>query len=236
MQDPEETRRALEVFTDQPRWIEARGLLLSGRAGIFFEGDAWILRNNAPGGQLAVARGEPSAELLRRALTEPGAGELLCGPEEADHIARSLPNWEREEAQLFALEDPNTLAPPSANARLLEAHDDLSHLAEELRAEITGTRVEREVWCAFDEGRAASFAYSYWRTEGQFDISIDTAAQYRRRGLARVAVSELIRHEWERGLRPVWGAMSRNTASIELARNLGFAPVDKLVLFSRPGA
>jgi hypothetical protein len=37
----------------------------------------------------------------------------------------------------------------------------------------------------------------------------------------------------EDGREPVWGALASNVASLELARKLGFAPVDGIVVFSR---
>jgi hypothetical protein len=41
---------------------------------------------------------------------------------------------------------------------------------------------------------------------------------------------DLMRDE---GREPVWGAMQSNVASLELARRLGFAAVDEIVVFSR---
>ncbi len=225
---------ALRKLIDRPRWIEARALLLSNHCRVFGTEAGFAIRNEAPGGQLAVVVGNPTAETLDAAIRDREPCEILCALEDEAAVAAHFPNWSREEALLFGLRKPELLASPDPCVLLLKREHSLRHLPDELRQEIDGAREVRDVWCAFKDGVASSFAYSYWRTEGQCDISIDTVSEFRRLGLAQLAVSELIRRERAHGLEPVWGAMATNVASQQLAGTLGFEQTDTIVLFSSP--
>ena len=178
--------------------------------------------------------GSPTSLAFESACEGRASVEFLCCPEDAGVVAAQFPDWTCEAGLLYALIEPSALAAPSASVRVLHAEDPLEHLPQELRDELAEARNTREVWTAFSDGVPASFAYSYWKTEGHFDISIDTAPESRRRGLARLAVSELIRQERARGLQPVWGAMASNEASQKLAETLGFELRDEIRLFSAP--
>ena len=214
--------RALERLPDIPRWVEARAVLLSGTCSVFGTERGFLVRNDAPGGQLIVAVGEPQVPALDQATAGRPRTEFLCAPESASLLGGMLDGWARERALLFRLEEPESLAPEAPNVRVLEAADSLEHVPSDLREELRGVDDSIRVWAAFEDSRAASFAYAYWRTAGQFDLSIDTAPEYRRRGLARVAVSECIRQESAGGRTPVWGAMESNVGSQRLAQSLGF--------------
>lgn len=226
-----EIERALQLVPDEPRWIEGRGILLSGHAEVCGDEDGLLIRNRREGSRLAVAWRRPPS--LADSVARVEAEELLCAHEDAEWVAAQLGGWKCEGASLFRLDDAAVIEPLASKARLLSSEDELNDLEQELRDEIEEARAAGEVWCAEAEGRVASFAYSYWRTEGHFDISIDTPEAFRRRGLARIAVSGLIRAERERGLEPVWGAMDDNVASSELARTLGFVRHDAIAIFSR---
>ena len=233
MSDPQLIAHALSVVPDTPRWIEARAVLLSGQSAVFGAGGDLIIRNDAPGGCLAVVVGRPPEELLLSVLDDRPGRELLCMPEDGEHWRLALPAWSTEEALLYGLERPGDLAPLSPTVERLDSDHSLEHLPKDLRDEIEQALPDHAVWSAFHEDSAAAFAYSHWRTEGLFDISIDTAPAYRRRGFAQLAVSELIRRELTAGLQPVWGAMASNSASQRLAEGLGFALSDKIVLLSQ---
>lgn len=233
MSDPQLVAHALAVVSDIPRWIEARALLLSEYCAVFGAGSDLIIRNDAPGGCIAVALGRAPEELARSVLCDRPGRELLCALEDSAHWQRVLLDWSTEGVVLYGLERPGDLASPSPAVERLSSDHSLDHLPQELREEIEKALPDRPVWCAFHEGRAAAFAYSYWRTERWFDISIDTAPAYRRRGLARLAVSALVRHELADGLQPVWGAMASNGASQCLAESLGFVHVDQTLLMSQ---
>ncbi len=229
---PDEPRaELLRTLPDIPRWLEARALLLSDHADLRGGPERWILRNEAPGGKLVVVIGRPDEALLREALADRPDAELVCLPELEEAVAALLPDFQSERAVLYRLADSTALAAPGPNIRLLLPEDSLAHLPADLRAEMEDVRTKGDVCAAFVAGGAASFAYAYWRTETLFDVSIDTAPEFRRRGLARRAVSELIRRERAFGREPIWGAFETNAASRALAAGLGFEPVDELVVF-----
>jgi len=72
-------------------------------------------------------------------------------------------------------------------------------------------------------------------TETLWDVGIDTLAGHRRRGHATAAYRALAAHLAETGRDPVWGAEDTNVASLRLADELGFEPVDRLAVLTRPG-
>lgn len=230
---PARRDRALLEAPDEPRFVEARALLQSDQFELLGSPGAWTVRNSAPGGRLVVALGRPERALLAEAIGDRSGIEILCPAENANWLADRLDGWTSEGVELFRLESTNRLEPPSDRVRALLETDSLEHLTPELRDEIAEARGGRTVHSAFADGRAASFAHAFWRTEGQFDISIDTAPPFRRRGLGRLAVSALIRAELDRGRRPVWGALASNSASLAMARSLGFERADELVVFRR---
>jgi predicted GNAT family acetyltransferase len=79
-----------------------------------------------------------------------------------------------------------------------------------------------------------AFCYAACETETLWDVSVDTLAPFRRRGLA-AACFERVRREMERrGKRPVWGAHADNPASLALAARLGFRRDAELVAFHPP--
>lgn len=53
------------------------------------------------------------------------------------------------------------------------------------------------------------------------------------KGLQNVAPGFMIQHMFKNGKQPSWGALKSNTASLNLAKKLGFVPVAELYLFSR---
>ncbi|MFT7463513.1 MAG: GNAT superfamily N-acetyltransferase [Pseudohongiellaceae bacterium] len=236
MLEPMLAAHALTLVPDLPRWIEARALLLSGHSAIFGSAGELIIRNDAAKGRLAVALGRASADSAGAILCDRPGRELMCPVDDGEHWLRVLPGWSAGEVLLYRLEQPSALAAESPGVKRLGVEHSLEHLPAELREELEEALPDHTVWCAFHEGSAASFAYSHWRTEGLFDISIDTNPGHRRRGLARLAVSELIRQEIAAGLQPVWGAMGSNSASQRLAHSLGFALVDKMLVLSQSAA
>ncbi|MEM7305129.1 MAG: GNAT family N-acetyltransferase [Planctomycetota bacterium] len=224
----------LDAVPDEPRWIEARALVLSGDCGVFGGAGGWVLRNEQPGGRLVVLVGRPSPAVLDEALSGRPGSEVLTAPEDEEANAAQLPGWSRERAVLHELADPARLAPDDGTVRALTPEDSLAHLPAALREEMEGALSRHAVHAAFEADVAASFAYACWRTETRFDMSIDTAPWFRRRGLARRAASALIRAEADAGRRPVWGAMASNEASLRLAEALGFRAVDEIACFSAP--
>ncbi len=71
-------------------------------------------------------------------------------------------------------------------------------------------------------------------TETLWDVGIDTLEGHRRKGFAAACFRSLAAYMALRGKQPVWGANEDNVQSLELARKLGFQPVDRVAVLSRP--
>lgn len=217
---------------DAPRWVEANGILAAGCGRVLVDGTGCVIRNEQPGSRLIVAVTPPTPALLDRALIDRPDAEVLCMPEHEPALDRLLPHWQRERAYLYSLDREHKLAPRDGNVRSLRPDDSLDHLSDELRSELAWDRSTHTMVCTFVGDRPASFAYAHWKTPKWYDISIDTVPEYRRQGLGRLAVSELIRRQNSEGRAPVWGAMASNLASQRMAERTGFTKIDEIVVFS----
>lgn len=79
-------------------------------------------------------------------------------------------------------------------------------------------------FCILDGDTLASQCSSVFTGAGEVEISIATAPDYRKRGLARICTRAFLKASLERGLNPIWGCWPENTPSINLAASLGFIP------------
>ena len=73
-----------------------------------------------------------------------------------------------------------------------------------------------------DGDTVASKCYAVFVGAGIMEIAVNTAAAYRRRGLATLTASALIEYGLEHGLTPNWECWWDNTPSSALAQKLGF--------------
>lgn len=225
----------LITLPDMPRWVEARGMLLSGR-GSFVEcpGSDPPTVLSAPSVLLAVVVRWDDPDALARALGRVPREFSIVAPAEVEPtIAPMLPARTREPATLFHLPPADALnLPPDPRARLLrpEEYPQLDNLPPMLRGELRDACTYSPIASAFVEGRAVSFCYCGWETETHWDISIDTLDGYRRRGLGAAASICLIRHFAQSGKTAVWGAVESNVESALLARKLGFKEADRLMV------
>ncbi len=74
----------------------------------------------------------------------------------------------------------------------------------------------------FADNQIISAAFSSGLTATQLEIGIETAAEYRGKGLAVYACAALINYCLENGLEPVWSCRKENVSSLKLALRLGF--------------
>ena len=122
---------------------------------------------------------------------------------------------------------------PGPDVRFLEPGDSLTHLEADLAAEIESAREWAPIAATWCDQRPVAFCYASSTTESLWDVSIDTAEAYRRRGLARSAVHLMDAFQRDHSRQPVWGSYVSNVPSLRLATRLGFVPVDTLFVFSR---
>lgn len=232
--------RLATLLPDLPRWVETRGMLLSGRCEIFASAAppaADFVVRGTDFGLLCVA-GRPRAEIVAEAAASGSGRQALCMREDADRLAAALPGWSRRRFVILTADSSAFQDGGGSEVRvaMLGGRDAtrLAHLPEALRGEIETALGFAHVAAAFDDGLPVSFCYSAYETETLWDLSIDTLATYRRRGLARRCVLFLAEHMARHGKEPVWGALAENEASRRLAESVGFAPVDEIAVFKRP--
>ena len=233
MLSPEAVARLLP---DEPRWVEVRGMLLSGMGrlvGAVVTSPVAFVALHADGDQ-AVVVGRPERELIQKAAAF--ARELLAVPENADWVAAALPGWHQEAATIStaATLDRVRAVPPGAVRQLtIEELAGIPDRHAELRDELlVEARAGTPVFAAFAGQQPAAFCYAGSVTERWWDISVDTLEPFRRQGYAAQCVAHVVQHMTEQGRMPVWGALESNTASARLATKLGFNPADTIIVFS----
>jgi hypothetical protein len=212
---------ALATLPDEPRWLEARAMLLGG-AVPWAAGAGWVVADEAA--QLLVASADADVASVRaaaRGLT------VLCAIERNDLADALRARGPVSRAVLHTLDDPSWL-PDDEGAYPLPADADLAHLPGPLAAELSRALRTNTVYAAIVDGAPVSFAYAPWRTERWFDVSVDTAPGARQLGLATRVAAAMIRAERAAGREPVWGAAEDNAGSLRLAARLGFGAVDAL--------
>lgn len=89
------------------------------------------------------------------------------------------------------------------------------------------------------DGAAVSIAFAH-RTGVMedliADLGIETAADYRRRGYAKTAVSAVVEHITRNGGEAYYGCRPDNVASIATARSVGFVPYGTSLILSTPAS
>lgn len=78
-------------------------------------------------------------------------------------------------------------------------------------------------YCILDGGNVAAWAFSAAVSSSEIDIGVETAENYRGRGLAAAAAKAMIKYAFDVGKSPVWACHCNNAASKRLAEKIGFA-------------
>ncbi len=229
------------MATDVPRWVEARGLLLSGRGRVVAGEElssGWVVQSDDD--HLSVVVAWPSEAELRAALPQlPTHWTVLAHADAAEPLLRVVGAWQMEPATVFA--HPNGMLPPrettpaDPDVIAIDPTDDrlMQHVPRALRAQLERAATYSAVLAVSVHERPVSFAYAAFETEALFDVSVDTLPEFRGRGFGAIAVHALAALMRRQFKRPVWGSLDSNTTSLALARTLGFEPVDRLIAFSR---
>jgi hypothetical protein len=209
---------------DEPRHVEAHGIAADPSSWRRELGAGFAVGSDRA--RLIVACGEvdPGAT-LRLAGAHPQHTLLVT----TDVLAATLRDTGRDvqRAILHTLRAPARL-PELEGAAVLRADASLAHLPAPLAEELRAALAHGAVWAAWVDGAPVSFAYAPWRSARWFDVSVDTLATARQRGLGTIVAAAMIRGERAAGREPVWGADEHNLASLRLARRLGFHAVDEL--------
>ncbi len=249
----------LDVLPDSPEFVECVGMLRSGRCDVVeaeAHGDGvCIVHDDQP---LVAVLGEPGARAIRYALASLGDdAELIALNDNVEHVQEALPTWVPEAAVIHALPDAKYDAlrwradelfdgrrPAHAEPRAgVLCRDDLPSLralpfslGDELREAIKHHAVSA-VWPTSDVSPGApgpvAFCYAHHATPTLWDVSVDCHVPFRRKGFATAAFLHQLKRLHPHGLRPVWGALLSNRASLTFADRLGFEPVGRLYVFTR---
>ena len=226
----------ITLIADEPRWVEIRSLMLSGRAHVEVASTSppalIVVREDiAQGGVI----GRPPLHAIGTMAAS--ADEILVEPEHVEWVAAALPEWEFESATLHVLGgDPRLPLVPRGRVRAVSRTELASWpgIPEDLRQEFLAVDDGTPVFAAFTGEQPAAFCYPGAVTESLWDLSIDTLEPFRRQGYAAQCAAHVIGQMRGAGKEPVWGAMASNIASARLAAKLGFVPVDTIFVFSRP--
>lgn len=231
------SNKLASALPDIPRHVETRSLLLSGCCWVLAVVETPALSFVTGSSELDIISvvGRPDTSAIREGVRlNRRRGAVLAPPEARDYVAAVLPDWRGILATLHLLgESPRLPHLPAGSARLVTSEElnGWSHIPAELKREMLVVSRRSPVAAVFEGTTPVSFCYVAAETEGLWDISIDTLAEYRNRGHASSCVAFLIGHMSALGKRPVWGAEHDNPASLSLAAKLGFVPVDEIVVF-----
>lgn len=225
---------------DQPRWVQARGMMLSGRCDVLLgpegkRGAGYLVVDSD--GKSACAVHRPVASLVSQLEGRKSLPSQLLAPlENVESLMAMLPSWRVMPATVHVHPAPESLPQPAHGAHFLTGGDveRLRDLPAGLEEELALALGRGPVAAAFADGRAVSFAYSAYETERWIDLSLDTLPDYRRLGFATSAAALLIHSMLARGKKPVWGALDADTASLAMAAKYGFRAVDRLAVLVAP--
>ena len=226
----------IALIADEPRWVEIRSLMLSGRAHVEVASTSppalVVVRPDiAQGGVI----GRPPHAIIR--MMAERADEMLVEPEHVEWVAAALPEWEFESATLHLLGAAPRLPLVSPGLVRAVSREELASwpdIPEDLRQELVAVDPDTPVFAAFARDQPVAFCYAGAVTERLWDLSIDTLEPFRRQGYATQCAAYVIERMRAVGKEPVWGAMASNIASARLAVKLGFVPVDTIFVFEKP--
>ena len=194
---------ALTRVPDLPRWIDTRGMLLSGRGVVHAppssdasSGLIVVVRDSA---LVSIVGRTPESRITEVIGTLSGDVNVLAQMEDADHVGRTLGGWRRQRAIVHVLpQAPAWDASPDLQARVftMESAPRFDHVPEPLRRELLdalrgrtvsrfvpgalprpGTLVNRirvPMAAVWADGRPVSFCYPVWQTETWWDVAIAT--------------------------------------------------------------
>jgi hypothetical protein len=157
------------ALPDEPRWLEPRGMLLTGRSTIFggtTVEDGFVVRLVHGAFSAMAVVGRPPCEAILSAIDGTTAlTPIVAQTVDAAHVAQCLESadqaWSGERAILHLLTAPapRPAPAPHLDVRLLTHGDSLDHLPAGLRHEMTHAQDVAPVAAVFVEGRSSSFCY-----------------------------------------------------------------------------
>jgi hypothetical protein len=223
----------VDVFSqipDLPRWIDARGLMLSRRGFLVEAGDGCRLVCGRADGLVVPITFDLSPQIDAIAAREVVGPATILLQEVMLPAARwLLQDWQAEAATVYALQPERAREwqlPQWQTGPVPPGHIEAAQVPHALRSTLLDVQSRSPVWAAYADGQPLAFAWSAQTTETWVQVWVETVESARRRGLGRAAAMGLIVDRVLRGLRPVLRVKTSNAAGIHLAERLGFEPVD----------
>ena len=198
----------LQLLPDGPTTVQMRALLELGETQLFgdVEGAAFAHAE----AQLGVLHGRPTAKTLHEF-------KLACG-QPPELLAFSPIELEGYDSLPLSLSSRGGEGRGEEATRLTP--ELWSKVSPSLSATLANVMERRAVFCAQVDGQPVSFAWAPLRSEGWFDVWVQTLPEFRRRGLGQRVASALLRSERSEGRSPVWCAA--DSESLGLGESLGF--------------
>lgn len=232
-----ELQELAATLPDNQLWLDTRGSLLSRPCELFgLTKESFVIRRfDTP---LICILGKPAVSAIQAAISKSVEEvEVLTYRENVAHVGSALNDWQREAAVIHEFSNPADMTEEIDERVRLANENELSGLKDEfpeLAKELLEALPFSPIVAFFIENRPVSFCCSTCESESLWDVSIETLPNYQRKGFAECCARFMIRHMLKKGKQPSWGALKSNTASLNLAKKLGFVPVAELYLFSRP--
>lgn len=225
------------LLPDTAAYVDTRGLLLSRPCEIFADdpgtGDFAVRARES---ELICVSGRPSASALRQAIKKSTPKvSVLTNLTNAEFVASVLGDWQKSNAIVHELKKSakgQSRSEFSAGFVFPEQIESIEAESPELAGELEREFAFTPIAATFVDGKPVAFCFAAVETETLWDVSIETLPAFRRRGYAAASFQFMNEHFHGEGKRPIWGAETNNPASLNLARKLGFTPVDQLVLFT----
>jgi len=228
----------LASLPDLPRWVAARGLLLSRRGSVLDVDESCRIVCGRKDHLVIPVTIALSEQLESVAAREVPDGSILLQDIMLPAARYFLPDWNAEPATVYCLPDEKAKGWPvpqwptaPLTAEQLEAAGDVPAL---LRDRLLDAATRMPVWAASADGQPVAFCYASHVTETWFEVVVETLEPVRSRGLGRAAAMGFIVDRMLRGLRPVFSCVRSNQPAQAMARALGFEPVDLLWVLTRP--
>jgi len=229
-------QKLASTLPDNQLWLDTRGSLLSRPCELFgLTKESFVIRRfDTP---LICVIGKPAISAIQEAVSKSVAEvEVLTYRESVAHVGSALSDWQEEAAIIHEFSNPPDIKEKITGQvrwanenELLWLEDEFPELAKELLAASPFSPIA----AFFVENKPVSFCWSTCESESLWDVSIETLPGYQRKGFAECCARFMIQHMFKNGKQPSWGALKSNTASLNLAKKLGFVRVAELYLFSR---
>ncbi len=232
-------QKLASTLPDNQLLLDTRGSLLSRSCELFgLTKESFVIRRfDTP---LICVIGKPAISAIQEAVSKSVAEvEVLTYRESVAHVGSALSEWQEEAAIIHEFSNPHGMNEKIDQRVRLANENELSGLKDEfpeLAKELLEALPFSPITAFFVENKPVSFCHSTCESETLWDVSIETLPGYQRKGFAECCARFMIQHMFEKGKEPSWGALKSNTASLNLAKKLGFVPVAELYLFSKPSS